>query len=147
MLTCRPVVLRFWCTVAVVVILAAFSSTAAMLRTSNDGVRFFLGDQIGVFGVGLAVAGLAWLPTRPRLRADRDGVEVRGILGGYRRVPWTLVRSVDFRPRWRWARLVLPAEETVSLYAVQRTDGARAVAAMSVLRGLHAQARDREPAP
>lgn len=136
----RPIVLRWWCTVAAVLIVAAFTTTAAILRTSSDGVTFHLGDQIAVAGVGLAVAGLAWLPTRPRLRADHDGVEVRGLLGAYKRIPWTMVRSVEFRPKWRWARLVLPADETISLYAVQRSDGARAVTVMRALRALHAAA-------
>ena len=128
----RPVVSAMWCWGTAAVALAAF-----WLTSSSDGVTFHLGDQIAIAGVGVAVAGLAILPTRPRLIADARGVQARGILGGYRFVPWEMVKAVEFRPKWRWARLVLAADETVSIYAVQRWDGARAVETMRGLRRLH----------
>lgn len=136
----RPVVSAMWCYGAAVLVLAAFTTTAAILRSSSDGVTFHLGDQIAIAGVGVAVAGLALLPTRPRLVADAQSVRVRGILGGYRTVPWGLVQSVEFRPGWRWARLILPADESISLYAVQRWDTVRSVQTMRTLRRLHAVA-------
>jgi hypothetical protein len=136
----RPVVSALWCYAAAAVILAAFIVVAAVLKRSSQGVTFHTGDQIAIAGVGLAVAGLAILPTRPRLIADAAGVRTKGILGNYRSVPWSLVTSVDFRPRWRWARLGLPADESISLYAVQRWDGQRSVETMRRLRELHARA-------
>ncbi|MCW2526895.1 MAG: hypothetical protein JWM76_1755 [Pseudonocardiales bacterium] len=139
----RPVVSALWCYAAAAAILAAFLTVAAILKSSSDGVTFHTGDQIAIAGVGLAVAGLAILPTRPRMIADADGVRTRGILGNYRWVPWSLVTSVDFRPRWRWARLGLPADESISLYAVQRWDGQRSVETMRRLRELHACATAR----
>jgi hypothetical protein len=136
----RPVVSAAWCWGVAAAILAAFATIAAILKSSSDGVTFHSGDQIAIAGIGVAIAGLVSLFTRPRLIADRETVRIRGILGDYRVVPWNVVRSVDFRPKWRWARLVLAADETVSLYAVQRWDGARSVETMRRLRALHAAA-------
>ena len=146
----RPVVvsaraqrLRLWCALAGASVVVALTIVALLLPESSDGTSFHLGDQIAVFGVGLLLGGSLWLPTRPRLKADRDAVHVRTIVGPYKTVPWPIVRSVEFRPGWQWARLVLPADETISLYAVQRMDGARSIAVMRQLRELHAAAHDR----
>ncbi len=133
----RPEAVRIWCGVAAIAVLAALVTTALVLPNSSDGVHFNGGDQVGIAGLGVLIAIGLWAPTRPRLIADGTGVRVRGMFGGYRAVPWEIVRSVEFRPKWRWARLVLPADETISLYAVQRVDGSRAAATMRQLRALH----------
>ena len=135
--TSRPVRLRPWCAGIGLVIVIALAIVAVLLPHSDDGTAFHRGDQFAVFGVGLLIAGACWLPTRPRLRADRTALHVRGLFGGYKTVPWS-----EFRARWRWARVVLPADETISLYAVQRLDGARSVAVMRGLRELHAAAHE-----
>jgi len=44
---------------------------------------------------------------------------------------------VQFPDKLRFARLVLPGEETIALYAVQRFDRERSVAVMRGLRALH----------
>lgn len=132
----RPRQLRWWCLGIGLGVFVAFTIVAALLPHSSDGVAFGRPDQIAVFLVGLLLALALILPTRPRVVADRGGVRVRGAFGGYRDVPWTLVRAVEFRPGWRWARLVLPADETISLYAVMRMDGTRSVEAMHGLRAL-----------
>jgi hypothetical protein len=141
-LTARPERLRLWCAGVGLVIVAALAAVAVLLPHSDDGTAFHRGDQFAVIGVGVLIAGACWLPTRPRLRADATALHVRGMFGGYKTVPWSVVRSVEFRSRWRWARAVLPADETVSLYAVQRLDGARSVAVMRTLRELHAAAHE-----
>lgn len=138
----RPERLRLWCAIAGVAVVAALVIVALLLPQSSDGTTFERSDQWGVFGVGLLIAGALWLPTRARIRADADVLHVRGMVGAYKDVPWTMVRSVEFRPRWQWARVVLPADETISLYAVQRLDGARSVTVMRALRELHAAAHD-----
>ena len=140
----RPHRLRVWCGLAAVALIATLTVVAILLPESSDGTTFNSGDQIAVFGVGLLLGGGLWLPTRPRLRADRDAIHVRTIVGPYKSVPWTVVRSVEFRPGWQWARLVLPADETISLYALQRFDGARSIAVMRQLRELHAAANDKD---
>jgi hypothetical protein len=146
----RPERLRLWSAAAAVAVTAAFVIVAVTLPHSSDGTTFHRGDQYAIFGVGLLIAASLWLPTRPRLRADAHGLAVRGMFGSYKDVPWAVVRSVEFRPRWQWARVVLPADETISLYAVQRLDGARSVTVMRALRELHAAAHDDprdQPAP
>lgn len=138
--TARPERLRRWCAGIGLLIMVALVIVAVRLPHSDDGTAFHRGDQYAMVGVGLLLAGACWLPTRPRLRADQTGLRVRGIIGPYKTVPWSVVRSVEFRPRWRWARVVLPADETISLYAVQRLDGAHSVTVMRALRELHAAA-------
>ena len=135
----RPQRLRIICAAAGAFVVLAFAVSAIALPSAHDGFHFLRADQISIFLVGVAVAGMFWLPTRPRVRADTGGVDVRGIVGGYKSVPWDLIQSVEFRPRWHWARLVLPADETISLYAVQRLDGPSSIAAMRALRALQAQ--------
>ncbi|MEP6597832.1 MAG: PH domain-containing protein [Actinomycetota bacterium] len=126
---------------ASVVIAVVFGVTAVVMRHADAGAHFGIRDQIGTAVVGLILAGTALLPTRPRLEADTQEVRTRAYLGGYRRVPWTLVVGVEFPDRLRFARLVLPGDETVALYAVQRYDRDRAVAVMRGLRALFAQSR------
>jgi len=140
--TSRPQRLRLWCAGVGLLIVGACAMVAVLLPHSDDGTAFHRGDQFAVLGVGILLGGACWLPTRPRLRADHTALHVRGIVGPDRTVPWSVVRSVEFRARWRWARLVLPADETISLYAVQRLDGARSVEAMRGLRELHAAAHE-----
>ncbi len=48
---------------------------------------------------------------------------------------------MEFPAKVRFARLVLPADETLAIYAVQRMDKQQAVDAMRRLRALHAAAR------
>lgn len=136
----RPERLRVICAGAVAFVAVAFTISALLLPSANDGFTFRRGDEWAIFLIGLAVAGLFWLPTRPRVRADEAEVQVRGIVGAYKSVPWDLVAAVELRPKWRWARLMLPADETISLYAVQRADPNTAVQAIRDLRALHERA-------
>ena len=48
---------------------------------------------------------------------------------------------VDFPSKVRFARVVLPADETLAIYAVQRVDAERAVDSMRRLRALYAAVR------
>lgn len=136
----RPERLRVICAAAVAFVALAFTISALLLPSANDGFTFRRGDEWAIFLIGLAVAGLFWLPTRPRVRADETEVQVRGIVGTYKSVPWNVVQAVELRPKWRWARLMLPADETISLYAVQRADPGTAVRAIRDLRALHERA-------
>jgi hypothetical protein len=136
--TARPVrSARLAVTIAVIVGLA-FLLIALVLPQSSDGVRFTGADQFGVAGTGLLIVVGILTFTRPRLRADASGVHCRGFVGGYRDVEWDLVNRVDFPPKVRFARLVLPADELIPLYAVQRGDRERSVLVMQQLRAMHA---------
>lgn len=132
----RPVLTsRIGYTLAVVVF-TTFVVVALVMRRANDGVPFTYKDQWGTAFLGFVLAGLCLMPTRPRLRADREAIRTRAFLGGWRTIPWELVVRLDFPRNVRFARVVLPAEEAVAIYAVQRWDGQRAVVAMRGLRAL-----------
>ncbi|MGI8667832.1 MAG: PH domain-containing protein [Jatrophihabitans sp.] len=133
----RPVTSARIARVIAALVLVAFLIIALVLKHSTDGVSFTDSDQFGVAGTGVLVAiGILTL-TRPRLRADAAGVDLRGFFGSFRHVDWDLVTVVEFPPKVRFARLVLPGDELIVLYAVQRADAERSVAVMRQLRSLH----------
>lgn len=138
----RPVKAVRYAVLAAVVVLVLFGVAALILRsTSDDGVGFTAADQVGIAGTGVLVALAILCLTRPRLRADARGVDTRGFFTGYRHVDWPLVTAVEFPPKARFARLVLPGDELIVLYAVQRGDGERSVEVMQGLRTLFAASR------
>ena len=97
------------------------------------------GDPLALI-VGVVVALLLIMPTYPRLIADEHEIRIRSFLGNYRVIPWNVVVDVRFASKLRFAQLVLPGEETLAIYAVQRWDKDRAVEAMEGLRALFAAA-------
>jgi hypothetical protein len=123
------------------VVLIAFVVTAAVMPQASAGAHFGVKDQVATGLIGVILAGLLLMPTRPRLHADLGGLRLRNFLGGWRTVPWDIVLAVEFPAKVRFARLVLPADETLAIYAVQRMDKQQAVDAMRRLRALHAAAR------
>lgn len=138
----RPVVIVRWAVVGAVGVLVLFIAIALVMTGSESaGAPFTSADQIatGVVGV-LAAAGILLL-TRPRLVADRAGLRVKAWAGDYRFIPWDLVVDLRFPASARFARAVLPGDEYLSLYAVHRLDGERAVATMDRLRTLQQQVR------
>ncbi len=118
--------------------LVVFVIVALLMRRDNAGAHFGPKDQIGTVVLGLLVAAGFWLLTRPRLVADDASVRLRSFAGNYRTVPWEMILAVEFPSKVRFARLVLPADESFAIYAIQRLDGERAVQAMRALRALHA---------
>lgn len=136
--TARPIRLARIGWACAAVVLVVFIVIALVMRHHTAGAHFVGTDQIATIIIGVILAGLCLMPTRPRLRADAEGVHLRAFLGGYRHVPWSLVQRVEFPSKVRFARLVLPGEETLAIYAVSRYDGAQSVAAMNGLRALHA---------
>jgi hypothetical protein len=137
--TARPVITARIGYGAAAFVLVVFVVVALLMKTDNAGAHFDAKDQAFTVVIGVILAGLCLLPTRPRMVADRDGVRLRGYLGGYRTVPWDLITRVEFPANARFARLVLPAEEILAIYAVQRMDRARSVAVMRQLRALFAE--------
>jgi hypothetical protein len=135
--TARPVKAARIATVVAVVVGAAFIACAVALPYTTDGVQFTVADQFGIGGTGVLIALAIMSITRPRMRANADGIDTRGFFGGYRHVDWDLVNRVDFPPKARFARLVLPGEELIVLYAVQRGDAEHSVTVMNQLRVLH----------
>jgi hypothetical protein len=120
------------------IVLVAFTVTALVMKHFTAGASFNDSDQWGTFVIGVILAGLLIMPTRPRLYADANAVRLRAFLGGWRTVEWDLIVRVDFPSKLRFARIVLPGEEALAIYAVQRLDRERAVATMAQLRELFA---------
>lgn len=121
------------------VVFGTFVVIALVMKHANAGATFGVKDQIGTVVIGVILGGLFVMLTRPALVADREAVRLRNFLGGWRVVPWELVVRVEFPSSVRFARLVLPGEETLAIYAVQRLDRGYAVEAMRGLRRLYAE--------
>ncbi|MEV6226333.1 PH domain-containing protein [Saccharopolyspora shandongensis] len=118
-----------------VVLVLTFAAVGLLLRNTPTGVIFSVSDQVAMVALGLLLGGGVMLLTRPRLRADADGVEVRNIIGT-QRFSWPLVQAVSFPDGASWARLELPEDEYVPIMAIQAADGERAIKAMRELREL-----------
>lgn len=131
----RPQKIRRVAIPVAVVLVAFFSVVGTLLRSTPTGVYFRVSDQVAMVALGVLLAGGALLLLRPRLRADRDGMEVRNVIGTHR-IEWDLVEGVSFPDGSSWARVELPDDEYVPLMAVQSADGAYAVSAMRELREL-----------
>ena len=139
--TSRPIVSSRIARCAAAAVVAIFVVVALVMTHANAGATFGPKDQAGTVVLGLLIASGLLLVTRPRLIADSDAVRSRSFVGNYRTVPWDLVVAVEFPSTVRFARLVLPGEETLALYAVQRLDKEHSIAVMRELRALLAQNR------
>jgi hypothetical protein len=137
----RPVVMARIAWVSSAVVLVAFVVTALVMKHANAGADFDTKDQFGTVAVGIILAGLLIMPTRPRRSADAQAVRLRSFLGGRRVVPWDVIVRIDFPSNLRFARVVLPGDEALAIYAVQRLDKDRAVATMEQLRTLFAEVK------
>jgi len=138
-LDARPQRLRKVCWATAVVVVVLFTLVATALRGDTEGGGSFApGDQVAMIGLGLLVAAGVLMFTRPRVQADRHGVRVRNVVGGYE-LPWSLVRAVRFDNASPWASLELLDDETVAVMAVQANDKQYAVDAIRGLRQLHAE--------
>jgi hypothetical protein len=137
--TARPILMSRIGYACAAVVLVAFVVVALVMKSDNAGAAFGDKDQVGTVVIGVILAGLFLMPSRPRLQADTEGVRMRAFLGGWRVVPWDLVVRVEFPSSVRFARLVLPGEETLAVYAVQRMDREVAVEKMQGLRRLFAE--------
>ncbi|HKC28408.1 MAG TPA: PH domain-containing protein [Jatrophihabitans sp.] len=137
--TSRPLLTGRIANITAAVVFVIFVIIAIVMPHANAGATFGWKDQIFTVVVGAIVAGGLRLPARPRLRADAEAVHMRSYLGNYRSVPWDAVVAVQFPSNARFARLVLPGDEILALYAVQRADGDHAVGVMRGLRQLFAE--------
>ena len=122
-------------------VLLFFLVLSIFLKHTSDGVSFTTSDQFSVFGCGVLIAIGILAFCRPRLKASVDGLDTRAFFGTYKHIDWDLVLRVDFPPKARFARVVLPADEYITLYAVQRGDAERSVQIMQQLRTLHSLTR------
>lgn len=137
----RPIRSARLAVVSAAVVAIAFVICGVLLPHTSGGVKVDLADQFGIAGSGIIVAIGILSITRPRLHADAAGVDVKAFFGGWRHVDWDLILAVEFPPKVRFARLVLPGEELIPLYAVQRGDAEHSVEVMRRLRELFAASR------
>lgn len=135
-LVVRPRRMRRVAVACAVLIVAVFSTTAGLLHGDATGVYFRPADQVAMAIFGLLLAGAVLLLARPRLRAGKQGVGVRNVLGE-RVFPWAVISEVTFPEGASFARVELPDDEYVSVLAIQSSDGPRAVEAIRRLRELH----------
>jgi Bacterial PH domain len=137
--TARPIKTTRLAVAAAATVLAVFVVVAIVMPHANAGASFTWKDQVATGIVGVVLAGFILVLTRPRLCADESGVRVRNHWGPEKTVPWDVIVAVEFPKGRHFARLVLPADETIPLYAVQRSDREHSVAVMRELRELLAR--------
>ena len=100
------------------------------------GIQFTPLTRGMIAAFGVACAGLLLLFTRPRLRADGEGLHVRNA-GGWKHLPWQVVRDVRLDESRSWMVVDLADDETVSVLAVQASDGERSRDVVRRVRALH----------
>lgn len=121
--------------IVAVVILAIHITFGALLTISDTGVHVGLSDQIAIGLIGLVEAGAVLLFTRSRLRVGPAGVGVRNLVSE-RVFGWDEVLGLTYPDKSFWARLLLPSDEHIPVFAVQARDRDRAVEAMNDFRAL-----------
>jgi len=131
----RPHLTPYFAYAAATLILAAHVTVGVLLKIASTGVIFTTADQVAIALLGVVIAGLVLMFSRPRVRVGAQGIAVRNLLT-YRLIPWTDVVDVSFHRGARWARVDLPDDEYVPVLAIQAVDKERAVEAMDTVRGL-----------
>lgn len=134
----RPHLTPYFAYGAAALILAAHVTVGALLKIASTGVIFQTADQVAIALLGVVIAALVLMFSRPRIRVGAQGIAVRNLLA-YRLIAWSDVVDVSFHPGARWARVDLPDDEYVPVLAIQAVDKERAVEAMETVRGLLAR--------
>ncbi|WP_407923971.1 PH domain-containing protein [Corynebacterium comes] len=125
--------------IVVVVVMAVHFFMGYFLDLEFTGATVTFIDKLAFPFVGVVISILGYLAfTRPRVRANADGVEIRNIIGT-RFYPWAVVYGLFFPEGARMARLELPEFEYVPMWAMQASDGAAVVKAVSEFRVLESR--------
>lgn len=131
--------LRHFAWLVIVVVMAVHIFMGITVGIGYTGASITPIDQWGFVGVGVVLSIVAYIAfTRPRVRVNPDGVEVRNLIGT-RFYPWTVIYGLTFPENARIARLELPEFEFVPMWAMQSADGERVVKAVSDFRVLEAR--------
>ncbi|AQQ15310.1 hypothetical protein CGLAU_06740 [Corynebacterium glaucum] len=135
----RSVYLRRVAVVWILVVMAVHFFMAAVVDVEFTGVAITGIDKFAFIGIGLIISVLSWIAlSRPRVRANEDGVQVTNIIGT-RFYPWAVIYGLNFPQGSRMARLELPDFEYVPLWAIHIGDKERALQAVDKFRVLEAQ--------
>ncbi len=141
MLTVRPRKMRMMAWILAAFIVVAMVVVGVLLKQSSTGaLTFRTADQLAMIGLGVIIGAGVLILTRPYVRADAAGVEVRNF-GGPKRVPWQVVRGVRFSDASPWATLELQDDDAVTMVAIQAVDGEAAAEATEALRRMLSQSR------
>lgn len=131
--------LRKFAIIAVCIIIPIHLFMGLTLDIEFTGATVTEIDKFSFPLVGVLISVLVWLMfTRPRVRANADGVEIRNIVGT-RFYPWTVIYGLSFPEGSRMARLELPEFEYVPMWALQSADKERVIAAVRKFRELEAK--------
>lgn len=132
-LVCRARLTPMFAYAAAVLLVVAHIAIGLVLKIGSTGVVFQTADQVAMGVLGVVLAGLALLFTRPRLRVGAPGLSVRNVFSD-KLIPWADVVGVSFPVGSRWARVDLPDDEYIPVMAIQAVDKERAVHAMDAVR-------------
>ncbi|KQX66678.1 PH domain-containing protein [Angustibacter sp. Root456] len=94
-----------------------------------------VGDSLLMAGFGVLVAVVMWRFAAIRAVPSREGLVVRNV-AVTRRLTWAEIEAVRFANGDAWAWLDLVDGDQVAVMAIQRSDGARALAEASRLAAL-----------
>ncbi|MGO4660574.1 PH domain-containing protein [Terrabacter sp. 2TAF16] len=126
--------------------LAVFGIIAVVMPAQVDG-RWGLGDRLMFFGLGVAIAFLAWRYASIRAVPSRAGLLVRNLVLT-RTLEWPEVVGIQFGGGEPWVTLDLEDGDTVAVMAIQKADGPLAGREASRLAALvQAFGEAREPGP
>ncbi|TRW46813.1 PH domain-containing protein [Georgenia yuyongxinii] len=98
-----------------------------VLVPQMPGVTFTLADHTGMVLLAACILWLLWRQGAVRALPDQAGLTVRNFIYT-RAVEWTEIVSVNFGEGSPWVQLDLTDGGTLAVMAIQRADGARAVA-------------------
>ncbi|HJG43655.1 PH domain-containing protein [Corynebacterium phoceense] len=137
-LTLKSAYLRKIAILCVIVIMAVHIFMGVTVGLSYTGASVTTLDRFAYPGVGLIISFFVWLMlTRPRLRANSDGVEIRNLVGT-RFYPWQLIYGLSFPEGSRMAHIELPNFEFVPVWALQSGDKATVIRDVQAFRDLEA---------
>jgi hypothetical protein len=91
------------------------------------GVTFTLADHAGMVVLAACIVWLLWRQGAVRALPGASGLTVRNFIYT-RTVEWEEIVSVNFGEGSPWVQLDLSDGDTLAVMAIQRADGARAVA-------------------
>ncbi len=123
----------------VIVVMAIHIFMGITLDIEFTGASITGIDKFAFPGVGVIISVLSWIAlSRPRLRANSDGVEIRNIVGT-RFYPWLVIYGLSFPEGSRMARIELPNFEYVPVWALQAGDKSTVIENVRAFRELEAK--------
>jgi hypothetical protein len=101
--------------------LAVFGAIAVLMPAQAGG-RWGLGDRLMFFGLGVALALVAWRYASIVAVPSREGLVVRNLVLT-RTLEWPEVVGIQFGGGEPWVTLDLEDGDTVAVMAIQKADG------------------------